>query len=285
MFKFYLKNLKTNQSGVVLIVSLMILVVMIISVISLSRVIVGEVKMTRNSDNSIVSFYVAESGVEKALYYLKLGRQATDFSDFNALAGTSAFLDNERNLSFASATTTSEYFEAFDIATSSPATAEIALSDGLIPEGASENLPNQYNIEWSIDGCYPSHASDRLEIAATSLYKQSGTMKSETQQNQYVCGCGSTSDQCDVITSSSIADNKFYYFNFRPLTDTVSYLKFIPYSTKDNKNYYSGEANIEVVGNYRQSSHTINVKVNTLAPASNIFSYVLFSDDELSKGY
>ena len=93
MFKFYLKNLKTNQSGVVLIVSLMILVVMIISVISLSRVIVGEVKMTRNSDNSIVSFYVAESGVEKALYYLKLGRQATDFSDFNALAGTSAFLD------------------------------------------------------------------------------------------------------------------------------------------------------------------------------------------------
>lgn len=273
-----IKNLKNNQSGVVLIMSLMILLVMIISVIALSRVIVGEVKMTRNSDNSIVAFYAAETGIEKALYYLKLGRQSTDFTDFLALEGDELFVDNERNYSFTQATTTSAYFEAFDIATSSPATAQIILPSGAIPGGAVDpSLSTSYGITWSIDNCSPTHSSDRLEVSVTSMYKET-TIKSDTKQFIYTCGCNST-DLCEPITSENIDANKFYYFTFRPLDNTVSYLTMTP------NNRYPGEANIEVVGNYRQSSHTINVKVNTLFPASNIFSYVLFSDDELSKGF
>ncbi len=277
---FNIKNFKNNQSGVVLIMSLMILLVMIISVIALSRVIVGEVKMTRNSDNSIIAFYAAESGVEKALYYLKLGRENTNFTDFIALEGTESFMDNERNFSFTTATTTSDYFEAFDISTSSPATAQIILPSGLVPTGLEAQLSGSYNIKWSIDDCLAGgHASDRLEVSATSLYKESSILKSDTQQVTGVCGCEGGGDTCVEIDNSSITADKFYYFTFRPLNNTVTYLKLTP----DNK--YPGEANIEVVGNYRQSSHTINVKVNTVAPASNIFSYVLFSDDELSKGF
>lgn len=278
--KLNIKKIKNNQSGVVLIMSLMILLVMIISVIALSRVIVGEVKMTRNSDNSIVAFYAAESGIEKALYYLKLGRENTNFSDFIALEGTESFMDNERNFSFTAATTTSDYFEAFDISTSSPATAQIILPGGLVPTGLEAQLSSSYNIKWSIDDCLAGgHASDRLEVSATSLYKESSILKSDTQQVTGVCGCEGGGDTCVEIDNSSITADKFYYFTFRPLNNTVTYLKLTP----DNK--YPSEANIEVVGNYRQSSHTINVKVNTVAPASNIFSYVLFSDDELSKGF
>lgn len=282
MLNFKIYNLKNNQSGVVLIMSLMILLVMIISVVALSRVIVGEVKMTRNSDNSIVAFYAAETGIEKALYYLKLGRQSTDFTDFLALEGDELFVDNERNYSFNQATTTSAYFEAFDIATSSPATAQIILPSGAIPGGTSDpSLSGSYTIDWSIDNCLTGgHASDRLEVSVASLYKESNVLKSDTKQNVYVCGCNSSAnDNCEQQPASDIDDDKLAYFTFRPLNDTVSYLKLEP------NHKYPGEANIEVVGNYRQSSHTINVKVNTLFPASNIFSYVLFSDDELSKGF
>lgn len=274
---FKIKKLKNNQSGVVLIMSLMILMVMVISVIALSRVIVGEVKMTRNSDNSIVAFYAAETGVEKALYYLKLGRQATDFADFLALEGDEIFIDNERNYSFIQSTTTSAYFEAFDIATSSPATAQIILPSGVIPTTDDPSLSTYYDITWKIDNCSPTHSSDRLEVSVTSMYKES-IIKSDTKQFIYTCGCNS-SNTCEAIASENIDANKFYYFTFRPLDDTVSDLTMTP------EKKYPGEANIEVVGNYRQSSHTINVKVNTVAPASNIFSYVLFSDDELSKGF
>lgn len=277
--EFKIKNLQNNQSGVVLIMSLMILLVMVISVIALSRVIVGEVKMTRNSDNSIIAFYAAESGIEQALYYLKLGRQTTDFSNFLALESLSeTFIDNERNYSFGSATTTGAYFETFDFSTSSPATAHIILPDGTIPGGTAEaSLSTFYDINWSIDNCSPTHSSDRLEVSVASLYKET-TIKSDTKQFIYTCGCNSA-DECVPIVANNIDNDKLYYFTFRPLDDAVSYLKLEP----DNR--YPGEANIAVVGNYRQSSHTINVKVNTLPPASNIFSYVLFSDDELSKGF
>ena len=272
-----IKNLKNNHSGVVLIMSLMILAVMIISVVALSRVIVGEVKMTRNSDNSIVAFYAAETGVEKALYYLKLGRQNANFADFLELEGDEIFMDNERNYSFAQSTTTSDYFEAFDITTSSPATAQLILPDGSIPIWSDSLLSSNYTINWEINNCSPTHSSDRLEVSATSLYKDfdNSPFKSDTQQFIYTCGCNSD-DNCNEIFSNSIDANKLYYFTFRPLDSDITYLKLTP------ENKYPGQANIEVVGNYRQSSHTINVKVNTMAPASNIFSYVLFSDDELS---
>lgn len=280
--EFKIKNLKNNQSGVVLIMSLMILLVMVISVVALSRVVVGEVKMTRNSDNSIIAFYAAESGVERALYYLKSGRQTADFSAFNNLENDEVFIDNERHFSFVQATTSSAYFEAFDISTSSPATAQIVLPSGAIPGGvAVPGLSGSYIVKWSIDECLAGgHASDLLEISATSLYKEGGVLKSNTQQSVHVCGCdNSLDDACDIISSSDIDNDKFYYFSFRPLDSTVANLQFGPEFA------YPGEANIEVSGFYRQSVHTINATAKTNLPPDDIFSYVIFSDDELSKNF
>lgn len=266
----------------VLIMSLMILLVMVISVVALSRVVVGEVKMTRNSDNSIVAFYVAESGIERALYYLKAGRTTTDFSNFNALENDEVFMDNERHFSFMQATTSSAYFEAFDISTSSPASAQIVLPSGTIPGGvAVPGLSSDYTVKWSIEQCLTGgHASDLLEISATSLYKEGGVLKSNTQQSVHVCGCdNSLDDSCNDIVSPNIDNDKFYYFNFRPLNSTVTNLQFAPEVS------YPGEANIEVSGFYRQSVHTINVTAKTNLPPDDIFSYVIFTDDELSKNF
>lgn len=280
-------SIKNNQQGVVLIMSLMILLVMVVSAIALSRVISGEVKMTRNVDNVLVAYYVAESAMEEALFYLKYSKEIGNFSNYFdqlELSQEQQFIDNERSYLFSLATTTASYFEAFDIASSSPVKVDIAHADGTIPSAAS-NLPSKYDLEWSIDNCYAGgHASDKLEISHTSLYKSGADLKSNTQQTFVTCGCSSDGDACDLYVDSTLDDNKFYYFTFRPLNGEVSYLKFTP-KLASNQAYFPGQVQIQISGFYRQSVYHMTAQLPVNAPLSNVFNYVVFSEEDIEKGF
>jgi len=278
-----------DQQGVVLVMSLMILLVMMTSVISLAQVIFGEIKMTRNADNSIIAFYSAESGIERGLFYLKFSKEENDLTYFNRLADTSNDynqydIDLERQVSFAEATTTVEYYEVYDVSTTTPARVDIVRPEGEIPSAAS-GLPESFKLEWSIDNCYEdSHASDKMEISYTSLYKSGNSLQSETKQMLAVCGCVEGSDSCDNKISNVLDDNKFYYFTFRPLDDEISYIKFTPY-TGNGTAYLPSEALIQTNGYYRQSMHSMSVRVPNYTSLSNIFTYVIFSEEDLEKGF
>ncbi|MBT4349207.1 hypothetical protein HOD19_00290 [bacterium] len=281
-----------DQQGVVLVMSLMILLVMMISVISLAQVIFGEIKMTRNADNSIVAFYAAESGIERGLFLLKFSKKQGDLSYFDRLADADPeynnySLDLERSVSFVEATTTVEYYETYYISTTTPARVDIVRPEGDIPSAAA-GLPESFKLEWNIDSCYEDgHASDKMEIVYTSLYKLGGVLKSETKQILAVCGCSVGNAKCDDVESNVLDDNKFYYFIFRPLDSEVSYIKFTPY-TENNQGgdaYLPSEVLIQANGYYRQSMHSMSARVSAYTPLSNIFTYVIFSEEDLEKGF
>ncbi len=58
-----------SERGVSLIITFFIMIVILTIVSSLSIILYSEVKVMRNMGNSVVSFYAAESGIEKVLYY------------------------------------------------------------------------------------------------------------------------------------------------------------------------------------------------------------------------
>lgn len=60
---------KNKERGVSLIITFFILTIILAVVLSISVLLYGQVKIIRNIGNSIVAFYAADSGVEKALYY------------------------------------------------------------------------------------------------------------------------------------------------------------------------------------------------------------------------
>ena len=64
-----LNKLKNSQKGVSLIITFFIMLVILFSVLSISALLFSEVKVIRNIGNSMVSFYAADSGIEKVLYY------------------------------------------------------------------------------------------------------------------------------------------------------------------------------------------------------------------------
>lgn len=60
---------KNFQKGVTLIITFFILTIILAVVLSMSVVLYREIKIVRNIGNSVVSFYAADSGIEKVLYY------------------------------------------------------------------------------------------------------------------------------------------------------------------------------------------------------------------------
>jgi hypothetical protein len=58
-----------KEKGVSLIITFFIMMIVLIIVLSISVLLYSGIKVIRNMGNSVISYYAAESGVEKVLYY------------------------------------------------------------------------------------------------------------------------------------------------------------------------------------------------------------------------
>lgn len=299
MVKFFEHKSKINQQGAALVISLLILSLTMVSATALGRIILGELRITLNTTNSAVAFYAADSGIEKALYYLKYSqaRGSTGFLDsleketFNIIAPSSSFYYQDIN-------TSTPGFTFYNITTSTPAHVDIVDPVGNLPGVEGINWgPNPaatyyYQVKWSVKDCFPSHASDRLEI--TNYYFDNDPFDVSVSKDLVVCNCSFDIDPdvrnaCDSsLTTRTISDNKFYRFSFRPIDSTVESLIFEVYAdpiglgatqlATSTSNIY-----IETDGNYKNIKYRMSVEIPALAPASDIFSYVVFSEEILRK--
>ena len=64
-----MKILPNNQKGVSLIITFFVMIIVLFVVLSVSTILYNEIKVIKNVGNSVESFYVADSGTEKVLYY------------------------------------------------------------------------------------------------------------------------------------------------------------------------------------------------------------------------
>jgi len=62
-------TIKNSQKGVALIITFFMMIIMLAMVLGLSVVLINEIKITTNAKASFLSYYAAEAGAEKTLYY------------------------------------------------------------------------------------------------------------------------------------------------------------------------------------------------------------------------
>jgi len=290
------KKLK-EQKGVALVMALLILSLMMVSAVALSRIILGEVRMTVNTINSLSSFYAADSGIEKGLYYIKYARRNSTLVPFNDLLGNKYSIASGQAFTYVEATTTAPGFISYDVTTSSPAHVDI-----IDPSGDISNIDwdpisdptytHSYHLIWEVANCFPFHASDKLEITTNSFSNPgAGGFGAETTKDIVICDCNSyANDFCkDTTTYYPISDSRFYRFSFRPLNDTVKsiYFNILAYPTVGSP-YDVGiasNASLIVDGAYKNSKYRLRVEIPSLGALSDAFSYVIFSEEDLSKNF
>ena len=283
-------NLIFQKKGMALVTSLIILSLIMVSVLAFAKIIMSEVKMSVNIINSIGSFYAANAGMEKSLYYLKYSHNNSSFDVFKNLedAAIEDIGDSQR---FDIIQSSSQYqnFIAYNVSSSSPAYVDIIDPSGSVAsidwssDGSSP--PYRAEVKWQIKDCFPYHASDRLEISYQSF--DSGFQNSESDVQIVVCNCAFGSDVCggddDPWWTETIYNDRYYRFNFRPLNSLVDRLEM---SVKDNADADQGifsRIAATVDGIYRNSKYRLKAVMPALAPVSGAFSYVIFSEEPLTK--
>ncbi len=291
MIKIVETKIVDNQKGMVLVMSIMILTLVLTSVLTLSKVILGELRMSVNTGSSVIAFYSAESGIEKGLYYIKYSRGQKDFDDFTSLSskgnsGTYPVDDlGARTFNIATSTIFGDVKDFYNVATSSPVHLDIIDPSGevgTIDWSTTIGLPKYYQVFWEIEDCFPTHASDKLEVTINS-FAQEFTNPS-TDSRILICNCAYWTDECDGYGSADISPNRYYHFTFRPLDSEVKEVNFrmVDYS------YYPlsimSSALIESYGQYGNSRYRLQATIPTFVPTSHIFSYILFSEEDLTKG-
>lgn len=275
----YFNKKENNQSGFALVLTLSILFTIMFSVLVVSSIIAGEVRVSNNVVNSVVSYYAAESGIERGLFYLKESRDANDFSIFTALNGTTTDMVNGASYLIATTSVSAPDFTATDVSTSTPVYVDIIEPPGDVNSINWNSLgaADTYELNWAILNCFPEHKNKRLQININSFEANYTNPVAETKLA--ICNCSLGSDNCGTY-SGPVAGNKYYRFSFKPLDVKV---KQIDFSINNSGYGIPSETIIESYGSYKAASYYMKAQLPAYGSTFDIFQYIIFSEENLSK--
>ena len=283
---FLIKKQNLNSQGLTLVAALLILSLAASTVMLVTSIIAMQVRTSLNTINAISSYYAAESGIERGLYYLKFSQEDSDFANnFDKLETNSEWLNfirlnyfegyaGEYTIQVASTTLLTSW-DIYNLSTSSPQHVDIIEPSGRVSTIYGPTSPRYY-VNWSIDNCFPEAASSRLETTIYS-FEQNFT-NPQTSSVIDICNCPYNSNSCGIVTRATLDSNHYYRFSFRPLDNTVKKLNFRVDSGIKSQAY------IQVEGRYHNSNYLVNAQLPAMNPTSDIFSYVIFSEEDLTKG-
>lgn len=71
----------THNRGVSLLLTLLIMAAILVIAFGVSRLSIGEIKLSRDISRSIIAYYAADAGIERAVYEERIEGGASDIPD------------------------------------------------------------------------------------------------------------------------------------------------------------------------------------------------------------
>ncbi len=258
MFKIYSKK---YPPGVVLLLSLLVLASILVVSLSVATLVFREFKTPTTSDQGIMAFYAAESGIEQGLYFFR--QQNQDDIQLPPPVNTPQDLGNGATWTRTAATN-----QLDSIITNLPKDADIQfdLIDYIDLNGDGGAAPgSKMNINWNGDG------SEWIEIGVTKkeddVFKVSRTY------------WGHSASPLENISVDGV-----YKVRVRALVSSVLDLQ-ITALDENNHGLLPEQIKMTAVGSLGDTKQTVVVSVPKHAPQSSVFDYTLFSECDITKGY
>lgn len=274
-----MNNILKNQKGVILAMTLIVITLLLAVAIGFATLIIPDIQQARTIDNSVVAYYAAEAGIERNLYLLrKKGVTSTAIILSNISSSTLPSNNSRWN------TSSSTDYE--------PVFIRQRLYNGqavklyFLNRESNPTSSTHMKIEWD----EPAGAGNMiLHLAYTQL-----TPSIDPVTNALVFPSG----EKDIISGGTYIEplpeqGKNYVYEFRALggmgiNDFIEKLKVTacddPSCTIINDQAISNITLISV-GTYQKAVQQIIAQIPPQTPASGILSFVLFSEEDITKGY
>ncbi|MFH1207283.1 MAG: pilus assembly PilX N-terminal domain-containing protein [Patescibacteria group bacterium] len=274
-------NRRHNQ-GVVLIYALLVIGLLTAIALTVSLVIINELKLTSSSTDGTLAYYAAESGIEKGLYGVKVKRDEGVMSLTNTVSLVAAYAANftSNNASYANdqtvsgtsliinrALTENEMVQADYYDVDNPLDPDDDRIVNQVLVSNSGNNPDSWAevswIGWDATGLLATSVDAKKIIGPTDLSN------------------GWTINLANVYTAGITPVG--YRLRVRALFGPITGLSVFPSNSGTEVTVLPSQVIIKSVGKRNTFKQALTATVPWRLPLSGLYDYVLFSEGELSK--
>lgn len=257
-----MNNFLKDKRGNTLVLSLIMLTVMLAVAVALSTAFVTELRLSKNLDDAIFSYYGAESGIEYGMY----DARKTDLS-LAASTTTDTFANGV------------EWTRSTDDVIPSLSLAEILAERSIQLEFYDQDNPatasgiSSLVFDWEGVGSWALIRLTSWTPAATIDW----STKADTEYLRAV----SASTYTVNVTST-----KAYSVKLKALYSNMTNVTVVAYDGPDGTGNMVDIPNfldITGVGEYGNSKQAINVSITRGIPLSSLYNYVIFTEESLVK--
>lgn len=269
-----------NNSGVVLVYALLVIGLFSAIALTVSLIIINELRLTSSATDGTLAYYAAESGIERGLYGVKVMRNGGIVALTSAVAAVRTYADSftANSASYADDQTESttslitdrlieengyaqaDYYNADDPLSPSDVDYVVVSNSGTDPDTWAEVSW----IGWDNTGTLGTSVNAKKIIGPTDLSN------------------GWTINLADAFSGTTIVG---YRLRVRALFGQLSSLSVIPYSTATGLPVTNLPSQVVVksVGKRTSFKQALTATVPWRLPLSGLYDYVLFSEGELNK--
>jgi len=288
-------GLKNNKSGTILLYSLLVVSFIAAIAVTLSVIVVNELKLTSGAANATLAYYAAESGIERGLYAVKLMRNdgtstlssaVTEIGSFPK-AGDASF---ENGADYSNGQTSSKTSEIIneEVIENSYIQAdyynvENPLSDAGVVQIVVSNGP---------DAPETNPNPDTWAEVSWTAWDSNGTLGTSTSARKVI---GPTDLQPDPpadtgwpITLDVFSDQPIvpvgYRVRIKSLFGDLSSLSVIPYDGAGGQvTDLPSQLEIKSVGELSKFKQSLTATVPWKLPLHGLYDYVIFSEGDILK--
>lgn len=288
--------LRKKQAGSILLLALLILSSSLLTGLTVATIILSEVRQSRNLDEAVISYHLASSGIEQALYYYRKDRVSFDSLVPEVQSGQPP-AGSEEPCNFSSANFLGECDYYYEKA----ASRSFPLAKGKIKQINlfNRNLINGYGAEYlEIDWWdeTPGNSLEPwLEMEIIEIPNDwDGSPARESINLTRLCSDGSafypaddtsgnTVSECGQwVEDTHISTNKNYKVRFRSLYDDVR----VTVMARDGSDNIVGSGQVHIYANgfYHSANQALRAEVSDIGVTKGFADYVIFSDCDVVKG-
>jgi len=285
------KIIKTNHQGSILLLAMLIMTGSLVTGLAIGNIIISEVRQSRNIDDAITAYYLAESGLEQSVYLYR-----KDNATFNLN------IDSINPGDPAPTNPSDCYFDAVNLSGNCNAYTQESPSTSLtiLPNSVqqvnffNEDLTTGYPIEsieidW-LDANADNAIEPWLEMEVIELTSNFLTASNYPVIFVQKCGAGPVCTPIDSSTYSVAANyfdpNQNYIIRLRALYDTVK-VTVTAYDGISGTGSITATKAVDIftTGEFRTSQQSLKATLATGVTTTKPFvDFVLFSECDLVKG-
>uniref|UniRef100_A0A7C4R5Q5 Type 4 fimbrial biogenesis protein PilX N-terminal domain-containing protein n=1 Tax=candidate division CPR3 bacterium TaxID=2268181 RepID=A0A7C4R5Q5_UNCC3 len=261
---------KNKQSGIALIITIVLISIMLTSVILVSKEMVDEVRNSTRIDNSLIAYYAAEAGLEDALLEWRYNRD-TEIPTRTVNINSDTIVPNNSKKDY-----TRSYYELNMTNRVNSIDEQVILKDNVF-EFSIPSMNQDVNLNWSFN---PNTSPNQYRIEITT-YDGFGNI---VDAGKFFTNPGVSTQ---TIPNSIIPSGEKAIFRVRPwylIDPPAGVIPSINLNINSNSPISGSFTNIESVGYYGGVARKINARIDrTSGSIISINDFVIYSASDLIK--